>query len=95
MNASNIFHSWRNKMFNRLTTERRPKGIDAELEKARAGSGKVRKKANLHERDQRHLSQKERSRDIANGNGGGRKLDLTPYFIRNTPTRKKVFRVGN
>jgi len=34
-NASNIFHNWRNKMFHRLTTERRPKGIDAELEKSR------------------------------------------------------------
>ena len=34
-NASNIFHNWRNKMFHRLTTDRRPKGIDAELEKAR------------------------------------------------------------
>mgnify|MGYP003527926924 CR=1 FL=1 len=34
-NASNIFHNWRNKMFHRLTTDRRPKGIDAELEKSR------------------------------------------------------------
>lgn len=34
-NASNVFHSWRNKIFHRLTTERRPKGIDAELEKSR------------------------------------------------------------